>query len=302
MRMTMNYRDTEKKHSVGILFRWLTTLMVLAVILLLISRGRTKAEELLPIPDKLVVLTFDDAVKSQFTTAAPILKQYGFGATFFITEAFKYIKSWKNENYMTWDEIKKLHEMGFEIGNHTRRHSNVSSQTKEQFLDDLEYIEKRCKEHGIPVPKTFCYPGYQFSRAAVEVLAEKNYLFARRGYTPELSYKETGRIGLVYNPKEDHPLLIPTTAASGPTCGYKDLVCATQMAKDGKITVLPFHGVPDIDHPWVHTDPAVFEKFMKYLYDNGYTVIAMHELVRYVDLTKSPANPLEPIKQRLKGE
>ncbi|MBM4076740.1 MAG: polysaccharide deacetylase family protein, partial [Planctomycetes bacterium] len=37
------------------------------------------------IPDKLVVLTFDDSVKSHFTQARPILKQYGFKATFFIT-------------------------------------------------------------------------------------------------------------------------------------------------------------------------------------------------------------------------
>jgi hypothetical protein len=39
-----------------------------------------------PIPDRLVVLTFDDAVKSHHSVVRPILKQYGFGATFFVTE------------------------------------------------------------------------------------------------------------------------------------------------------------------------------------------------------------------------
>ncbi len=38
------------------------------------------------IPDKLVVLTFDDGCKSQATFVAPLLKSYGFGATFYITE------------------------------------------------------------------------------------------------------------------------------------------------------------------------------------------------------------------------
>ena len=38
----------------------------------------------LPIPDRLVVLTFDDGVKSQLTFAAPLLARYGFGATFYI--------------------------------------------------------------------------------------------------------------------------------------------------------------------------------------------------------------------------
>ena len=254
------------------------------------------AGDLLPIPDRLVVLTFDDSVKSQATFAAPILKRYGFGATFFITEC------WRGRNYMTWEEIRKLHEDGFELGNHTGHHHDASRQTKEQFLEDLEYIENRFKEHGIPMPETFCYPGYHFARPAVEVLAEKGYLFARRGSTPELANEETGRVGLAYDPAEDHPLLIPTTAASGPTCGYDDLVRAAGMAKDGNICVLTFHGVPDLDHSWVHTEPAVFEKLMKHLHDNGYTVIALRDLAKYVDPAKGPADPMEPINRRLKAE
>src|SRR6266404_2565656 len=75
---------------------------------------------LLPIPDRLVVLTFDDSVKSHFTVAAPILKQYGFSATFFITEGFTF-KSNKKD-YMTWEEVQELHRDGFEIGNHTGNH------------------------------------------------------------------------------------------------------------------------------------------------------------------------------------
>ena len=35
------------------------------------------------IPDKLVVLTFDDAIISHYTNVAPLLKKYKFGATFF---------------------------------------------------------------------------------------------------------------------------------------------------------------------------------------------------------------------------
>ena len=35
--------------------------------------------------DRIVVLTFDDAVKSQRTVVAPLLKDLGFGATFFVS-------------------------------------------------------------------------------------------------------------------------------------------------------------------------------------------------------------------------
>src|SRR6516164_5141541 len=83
------------------------------------------APALEPIPDKLVVLTFDDASKSHFTVARPVLKKYGFGATFFITEGFDFPTNKKD--YMTWEEIAQLHRDGFEIGNHTRDHRAVTA-------------------------------------------------------------------------------------------------------------------------------------------------------------------------------
>ena len=75
------------------------------------------------VPDKLVVLTFDDAVKSHWTFVAPFLKDLGFRATFLVSHR------WMNdhENFMTWQEIAKIHQMGFEIGNHTWTHDNFSS-------------------------------------------------------------------------------------------------------------------------------------------------------------------------------
>ena len=39
-----------------------------------------------PIPANLCVLCFDDALRSQYDVALPILKELGFNATFFITE------------------------------------------------------------------------------------------------------------------------------------------------------------------------------------------------------------------------
>jgi peptidoglycan/xylan/chitin deacetylase (PgdA/CDA1 family) len=77
----------------------------------------------LPIPDKTVVLTFDDAVKSHRTFVAPLLKEAGFRATFFVCHR------WMDDakNFMTWQEIADLHQMGFEIGNHSWTHADFSS-------------------------------------------------------------------------------------------------------------------------------------------------------------------------------
>src|SRR5712671_7863755 len=74
------------------------------------------------VPAKLVVLTFDDAVKSHRTFVAPLLKELGFGATFFVTQR------WMDDrtNFMTWEDIAEMNEMGFEIGNHSWTHDDFS--------------------------------------------------------------------------------------------------------------------------------------------------------------------------------
>src|SRR5881397_2575263 len=92
------------------------TLWVLALAL-------TKTQALEPVPNPLVVLTFDDSVASHYSVVRPILKRYGFGATFFITEGFSFRTN--KQDYMTWEQIRELHQEGFEIGNHTRDHLGV---------------------------------------------------------------------------------------------------------------------------------------------------------------------------------
>jgi alpha-L-rhamnosidase len=227
-----------------------------------------------PVPDRTVVLTFDDGNKSDINHVAPLLQAYGFGATFFITEGLTFLKN--KAHRLTWDEVRALHEMGFEIGNHSRAHKRVDAQSKNEFRADLEHIEARCAEHGIPTPRTFCYPGWHHSPEAVAVLTEKGYKYARRGVAPEFPV-ELGR-GRAYDPKCDHPLLVPTTGSSGPDWTFADFLAAVEQARDGKISVLTFHGVPDLDHPWVDTEPDFFDECMQYLYDNDYTVIALGDL------------------------
>jgi peptidoglycan-N-acetylglucosamine deacetylase len=46
--------------------------------------------------------------------------------------------------------------------------------------------------------------------------------------------------------------------------------------------VLQFHGVPDREHPWVSTEPEQFEKYLSYLKDNGYTVMALRDVAKYL--------------------
>lgn len=233
-----------------------------------------------PIPDGLVVLTFDDGVKSCATFVAPLLKQYGFSATFYISEGLRFLED--KDRYMTWDEVRDLYDAGFEIGNHTRNHRDVRQQSPAELRADLDHIDQRCQEYGISTPQTFCYPGYESSREAVEVLSDRGFLFARRGVAPEYPYYREGGRGPAYDPTLHHRLLIPTTGASGPRWTFDDFAWSLEHAENGRIVVLTFHGVPDLDHPWVHTEPAVFERYMQVLYDRNCTVIALRDLTQYI--------------------
>jgi peptidoglycan/xylan/chitin deacetylase (PgdA/CDA1 family) len=247
-----------------------------------------------PIPDKLIVLTFDDSVASHYTVARPLLKRYGFSASFFITEGFSFRTNKKD--YMTWEQIAELHRDGFEIGNHTRDHLSITAKTVPRFAEQLDAIDVRCREHGIPKPTSFAWPGNAFHTNALPLLQAAGIRFARRGGEPEVPYQKGG--GVAYEPGVDHPLLIPTAGDGRPDWTLDNLKRAAAMARDGRIAVLQFHGVPEGEHPWVNTPRERFDEYMAWLHREGFKVIALRDLARYVDALKVPANPMEIMERR----
>lgn len=240
------------------------------------------------IPDKLVVLTFDDAVKSHRTYVAPMLKELGFGATFFVTH------NWMNdtENFMTWQEIAAIHHKGFEIGNHTWSHLDLSMpKTAARLEGELALVDNELEKVGVPKPVSFAYPGNALGPEAFAKLQSLGYQFARRGIPPEVAYGKM-IVAAAYNPNRHHPLLIPTTGDAYPEWTFDFFKAVVAEAKDGKAVVLQFHGVPDMAHPWVHTDPELFKQCMQYLKENGYQVIALRDLEPYLPNTP-PDDPLQ---------
>ena len=263
-----------------------------SVILLILSAVPAFSRE--PVPDRLVVLTFDDASQSHYTVARPLLKKYGFGATFFVTEGFDFPTN--KRDYMTWEQIAQLHKDGFEVGNHTLDHKSVTRDSLRELAAQVRGINARCEKHGIPVPVSFAYPGNAIERDALPVLRDLSLQFARRGGSPEYPYKE-GQ-GFAYEPGLDHPLLIPSAGDARPGWTLDDLKRAVGQAREGKVAVLQFHGVPDSAHDWVTTSQKQFEEYLKYLADNKFQVIALRDLAKYVDPYVVPTDPWGVIKDR----
>jgi peptidoglycan/xylan/chitin deacetylase (PgdA/CDA1 family) len=237
------------------------------------------------IPDRLVVLTFDDATDSQYSVVAPLLKKFGFGATFFICEFPPNFGD--TSKYMNWRQIGELNRMGFEIANHTRNHPAIGKLPDEKIIEQLHYIERKCDSMGIAVPTTFAYPGYSLSLPVLKILQEKGYQFARAGG------------GRAYAPLNDHPLLIPSWAMNDKN---KQLMMdAFAEAHNGKIVVITIHGVPDTEHPWVNTSPELFREYLQYLSENHFKVIALRDLKKYIDVKKAMETIVPDLNKKLKN-
>ena len=239
------------------------------------------------IPAKTVLLTLDDAVKSHRTFVGPLLKELGHSATFFITH------NWMpdTQHFMSWKDVGELHQMGFEIGNHSWTHADFSSpRNAARLAGELALVENELKRVGVPKPVSFAYCGNSFGPEAVEVLRTAGYRFARRGEMPEAPYGQL-IVGATFDPAKHHRLLIPTTGDAYPNWTFEHFLKVISNAQEGRIVVLQFHGVPDTEHPWVHTPPENFERYMRYLKEQNFRVIALRDVAQYLPVA-DPADPL----------
>lgn len=241
------------------------------------------------IPPKTVVLTFDDAVKSHRTTVGPLLRELGFGASFFISHR------WMEDgaHFMSWQDVRELHDMGFEIGNHSWTHGNFSTpRGAARMAGELALVDYELKRVGVPKPVSFAWSGNGFGPESLAELEALGYQFARRGGQPEIEYGRA-TIGHTYDPTRRHPLLIPTTGDSYPNWTFQHFQQVVSRAVEGEAAVLQYHGVPDVVHPWVHTEPALFEQCMRWLKAQGYRAIALRDLAPYIDRSHLPDDPVK---------
>lgn len=114
----------------------------------------------------LLAVTFDDGYRDNFENAAPILRSLGLPATFFVVSDFMETDAvaWWDRGcdppppWMTWEQVRRLHDEGFTIGAHTRTHANLGEVTGErarwEIFGSRQELESRL---GAPV-ELFAYP------------------------------------------------------------------------------------------------------------------------------------------------
>jgi peptidoglycan/xylan/chitin deacetylase (PgdA/CDA1 family) len=148
-----------------------------------------------PLPPRSVIISFDDDWQTQYTYAFPLLKKYGFKATFYVWVVVVGMK-----NHMTWDEVKELDAAGMEIGCHTMTHPYLTRIKDDATLRrEIFGAKQRIEQHiGKPVT-SFAYPFGQYNERVVAIVKEAGFTSARSTWpgvthTVEGLYSLTGFI------------------------------------------------------------------------------------------------------------
>jgi hypothetical protein len=249
---------------------------------------------------KVVILTFDDGYESQYSNAKPILDKYGFKATFYIV--CNYVGS--GDNRMTWEEIKSLQQEGHDIASHTMNHDDLSKLTPQEVEYEVAQSKQCLLEQGIS-PKSFAYPfnggsddssvintvasHYELARTATDPLAFlgcdgdcTTNKYSIMGWSHDSEKKSNA-----YNDKQMFERFIQVVNSQNEynTNGVN------------AVPILIWHKIDNSNEEY-STSLNLFEAEIKYLHDNGFTVLTMADLV-YDDGSKyikiSSGNDRAPI-------
>ncbi len=249
--------------------------------------------------NKVVVLTFDDGFKSQYANAKPILDAYRYKASFGIV-----CEDVGKADHMSWQEINKLEEEGHDIGAHTITHRSLTEIPPEEMKFEVSGSKQCLIDNGIEDVNYFSYPKNEGSadKAVVENVSQ-HYDLARTANDPLMylrcdgftestqtdcrTFTENGELTFVnrysimgWSHDSDR---IRESLDDFQTLQMfiKVMKSATKYNMDKGITnaipVLIYHSIDNTGRNY-STNINLFELEMRYLHDNGFTVLNMADL------------------------
>lgn len=87
----------------------------------------------LVLPERPVLITFDDGYVDNYINALPILKKYGMHATIFVVPGF----TDNNANYLTWDQLREMEKNGINVQSHTLNHRALEELPDDEIRAEL---------------------------------------------------------------------------------------------------------------------------------------------------------------------
>lgn len=147
------------------------------------------------LPEKPIIITFDDGHYNNLTYALPLLEKYDMVAVISIVGKYteKYTKSDEvnpNYSYLRWSDINDLIKSGrFEFQNHTYDLHNITKNRKgcmkmkgeglesykKVLSEDLSKLQKEFNENTNYIPNTFTYPFGAISNDSIDIIKELGF-------------------------------------------------------------------------------------------------------------------------------
>jgi len=123
------------------------------------------------LPNKPILITFDDGYEDNYQVAYPILQRYHYKATIFLITDFV----GNNSRYLTWKQIKEMSDNGINFESHTLSHIILPKASDEelhaQLIKSKEALEWRL---GKKV-EFLAYPGGKYDQRIIQSVKEAGY-------------------------------------------------------------------------------------------------------------------------------
>jgi peptidoglycan/xylan/chitin deacetylase (PgdA/CDA1 family) len=133
------------------------------------------------LPDKPVIITFDDGYLDNYEIAFPILRKYGFEATIFIpTDCVnKSEHTVFNRNpLMSWSEIREMNEKGITFSSHTASHPHLTKLTDGEITDELARSKEKMESFFGQDCNFIAYPYGDYDLRVRNLTEKAGYLAA----------------------------------------------------------------------------------------------------------------------------
>ncbi|MFN2591405.1 MAG: polysaccharide deacetylase family protein [Candidatus Dormibacteria bacterium] len=135
------------------------------------------------LPERPVLVTFDDGFRDFLTTALPIMQRHGIASTLYATTGFMGDGGVPGTNrsgdrMLSWEELAELSRQGVEVGGHTHSHPMLDTLPHAAAWDEITRCKALIEQHTGTTVGSFAYPHGYSSAWVRRVVAESGYTSA----------------------------------------------------------------------------------------------------------------------------
>lgn len=125
-----------------------------------------------PLPDKPVIITFDDGYADNYRNAFPILQKYNLKGTIFLIS--DYVSTYPN--YLTWTQVSEMQDSGLiDFESHTLSHEQLDSTSPEETWNQLDGSKKALEWHLGKEINFLAYPCGSYDDALQQLVKKAGY-------------------------------------------------------------------------------------------------------------------------------